>query len=100
MPLKSIGIARSIFSILLLFGFNCVFAQKTVTGSVINRKDNQAIGGASVTIKGSTTGTQTSDAGKFTLNVKDNSVIVVSAVGFETTEIPVAGKTDLGTVSL
>ena len=82
-------------------GFLSALAQKTVKGSVINKADNQPIQGASVTVKGSNTGTQTSITGTFSLNVaKDNSTIVISAVGYEPKEIGVAGKVDVEIVSL
>lgn len=52
--------------------------------------------GASVILKGSTSGTTTSADGMFTLpNVKDGDVIVVSFIGYQTQEIPYAGQTEL-----
>lgn len=67
--------------------------------STINVKGvvNDALGpviGASVVEKGNTTnGTITDVEGNFSLNVSSNATLVVSFIGYETQEIPVAGKT-------
>lgn len=101
MPLQSNGPARSIFIILLLLGSYSVFSQKTIKGSVVNKSDNLPVQGASITVKGSSTGTQTTEAGTFSFNVpKDNSVLVISAVGFASQELSAAGKTDIGVIAL
>src|SRR3954454_24810190 len=101
MPSKSTWIVKRIFIALLLFGVNSVFAQRAVTGKILNKTGNQPISGASIRIKGSNTGTQTNDEGTFTLNVpKNNSVLQISVVGFENLEVPLNGRTALGTISL
>lgn len=64
-------------------------AQRTITGTV---KDNngEAMVGASVVVKGTTTGTITDIDGKFSLNLpKDATAVVVSFTGFATQEIAV-----------
>jgi len=64
-----------------------VFAQeRTITGIVLSQ-DNTPIVGASVLIKGKTTGTQTDPNGRFTISTASKDVLVVSAVGFTTREI-------------
>jgi TonB-linked SusC/RagA family outer membrane protein len=71
-----------------------LLAQKTVTGKVTNKTDNQPIPGASVQVRGTNIGTQTNTEGNFTINVPDdNSVLTVSVIGYEPVEMPVAGKT-------
>lgn len=61
-----------------------VFAQnKTVAGKVTDSKDGSGILGASVTVKGSKSGTQTDAAGAFSLSVPANATtIIISAIGF------------------
>ncbi|MCF0070966.1 TonB-dependent receptor [Dyadobacter sp. CY261] len=66
---------------------------RTVSGKVISVEDNQGIPGVSVVIKGSKSGTNTDADGSFKLNVpEDNAVLVFSAVGFTTQEVPVGNK--------
>lgn len=88
---------KKAFSVLLLaFLAQISFAQKTVTGKVTDSKDGSAVRGASVTVKGSRTGTQTDANGAFSLSVpNDATTIVVSSVGFTTQEMDVAGKTSV-----
>ena len=59
-----------IFKNALLFGFMfistlTVFSQSKVTGTVIDGEFNQPLAGASVVVKGTTTGTATDFDGKF-----------------------------------
>lgn len=62
-----------------------------LTGRVM---DETGVGiiGASVSVKGTTVGTTTDMAGKFSLSVSSaNVVLVISYVGYQTREIAVAG---------
>ena len=64
-----------------------VFAQTTVNGLVIDSNREPVIG-ASVLVKGTTTGAATDFDGRFTLKVPDeNSILVISYVGCETREV-------------
>jgi TonB-linked SusC/RagA family outer membrane protein len=96
MPKKLNLLARSCLLVFFLICFSLVsFAQKTVTGKVTNKANGQPIAAATVVIKGSTVATTTNAEGLFSISAKDNSIISVSVVGFETIEMPVAGKTNL-----
>ena len=67
-----------------------VFAQnRTITGTVTAKEDGLPIPGATVKVKGSSTGTQTNTAGKFTLSVPAGSTLVVSFVGYSSQQISV-----------
>jgi len=67
-----------------------VFAQnRTVTGTVTASDDGQPIPGVSVKIKGTSVGTQTSAAGKFTLSVSNGATLVFTFVGYAPLELPV-----------
>lgn len=58
------------------------------------------LAGASVQVKGTTTGTTTNNDGVFTISVADaNVTLVISSVGYEQQEIALAGRTDI-TVAL
>lgn len=70
----------------------CAFAQKTVTGKVVDDANLPVIG-ASVMLQGANNvGTVTDVDGQYKLNVPENAVLVVSCIGFTTQEIPVSGK--------
>jgi iron complex outermembrane receptor protein len=56
------------------------------TGYVID-DNNNPLPGASVVIKGTTTGSTTDFDGKFSINARPNDILVVSYVGFETQEV-------------
>tara|TARA_R100000935_G_scaffold58729_1_gene97344 strand:- start:22404 stop:25418 length:3015 start_codon:yes stop_codon:yes gene_type:complete len=72
-----------------------IYAQNmnSIQGTVIDG-GNLPLPGASVVIKGTTTGTQTDFDGNFVLdNVPSNATLVFSYIGFTTLEIPVNGQT-------
>ena len=71
-----------------------------VAGRVVNEK-GEPVQGISVVVKGTKTGTQTDADGRFILTVPDNkSVLVLSAVNFQSKEIAVNNSADLGTITL
>jgi TonB-linked SusC/RagA family outer membrane protein len=57
--------------------------------------DGSPLAGASVVVKGSKNGTAADENGRFTLTVADDAVLVVSAIGYVTQELAVAGKSEL-----
>ncbi|MCX6288178.1 MAG: TonB-dependent receptor [Bacteroidetes bacterium] len=81
----------------LFFIGNIIWAQnRPLTGTVKNSENGAAIVGASVVIKGTTKGTVTNNDGKFTLDVPakgNNNVLVISSVGFTSTEIKLTNQT-------
>nr|WP_236689355.1 TonB-dependent receptor [Dysgonomonas macrotermitis] len=75
-----------------------VFAQsKTVKGTVVDEK-GEAIIGASVSVKGTTTGTMTDLDGNFSIIVNNNDVLTISYVGYTEQSVSVAGKTNVRVV--
>ena len=83
----------------LFFIGNIIWAQnRPLTGTVKNSENGAAIVGASVVIKGTTKGTVTNNDGKFTLDVPTkgtNNVLVISSVGFTSTEIKLTNQTSI-----
>jgi TonB-linked SusC/RagA family outer membrane protein len=66
-----------------------VFAQeRTITGVVVSA-DNTPIDGASVIIKGQSTGTQTDNDGRFTIKAVKGQVLEFSSVGYETQQFTI-----------
>jgi TonB-dependent starch-binding outer membrane protein SusC len=79
--------------VLVLFFSQAAYAQdKTVTGKVTDSKDGSGVPGASVTAKGSRTGTQTGADGSFRITVASSvNTLVISAVGYTTQEVAISG---------
>ncbi len=65
-----------------------------VTGKVTN-ETGEPISAASVMVKGTAAGTITDGSGNFAITVSENAVLVISAVGYNTVEVSVAGKQQL-----
>ena len=96
MPSKLTAARSWLIACMLLFTTISFAQQKTVTGKILSEKDKQPVFGATVSVKGSTTATQTGPDGSFTISVPSaNSVLVVSFVGFESVEVPVGNKSSL-----
>ena len=77
---------KNIILFLLITTFT--FAQQS--GMVVDQ-NNEPLPGASVVIKGTTMGTTTDFDGKFSINVSQGDVLVVSYVGFSTNEVTFDG---------
>lgn len=71
---------------------------RMVQGVVLDSNQEPVIG-ANVLVKGTTVGTITDIEGRFTLEVPNNAVLVVSYIGYLSTELVPGSKTDL-TISL
>ncbi len=83
------------FLMLILFlGITSVtWAQTLVTGTVTDDQDSP-LPGATVLEKGTANGTTTDFDGNFTISVTNqNAVLVVSYLGYTTTELPLNGQT-------
>ena len=66
-----------------------------ITGTVVDTK-NEPLIGATVMVKGTTTGTITDFDGKFIISVPNsNSVLEISYIGFQTKEIPLNGRKNI-----
>ncbi|MDR0763318.1 MAG: SusC/RagA family TonB-linked outer membrane protein, partial [Bacteroidales bacterium] len=75
-----------------------VFAQRTVTGTVISNDDRLGIPGVSIVAKGSdpVVGTTTDVNGKFSINIPDNlTVLVFSCIGMATQEKEIVGLSSI-----
>ncbi|RDC62408.1 SusC/RagA family TonB-linked outer membrane protein [Adhaeribacter pallidiroseus] len=68
---------------------------RQITGTVLSAKDRQAIVGATILVKNTTTGTTTDAEGKFSLNVPESATLVVSYIGYTNREIPVGNQTTI-----
>jgi iron complex outermembrane receptor protein len=84
---------RYLFIFLAFASASVAYAQEiTVTGKVKDAADGSAIPGATVLVKGTTTGTVTDIDGKYSIQVQSVAILVFSYMGYQTQEISVAGK--------
>lgn len=70
-----------------------LFAQQRITGKVA--AGDTALQGATVSVKGTTTSTQTDANGRFTINASPNATLVISSVGYSPQEVPVGSKSSI-----
>lgn len=80
---------RMIVSVVLWLSPFMVIGQETITGRVTSSTDQRPLEGISVTVKGGNTGVSTDANGNFALAARRGDVLVISGVGFTTTEFPV-----------
>ncbi|WP_255489770.1 TonB-dependent receptor [Dysgonomonas sp. 25] len=71
---------------------NAAQQSKTISGTIVDKTGEPLIG-VSVAVKGTTNGAQTDIDGKFTLNVNDGDIIVISYVGYKSQELSVGNRT-------
>ncbi|WPP50074.1 SusC/RagA family TonB-linked outer membrane protein [Catalinimonas niigatensis] len=70
--------------------------EKNVSGKVTDGTDNTALPGVNVLVKGTTVGTITDVDGNYSLQVpSDNSILVFSSIGYESTEVTVGNQTTI-----
>jgi TonB-dependent starch-binding outer membrane protein SusC len=80
----------------LLFFTLSAYSQSTVTGRVTDGS-GKGIVGVTVAIKGTATATQTDENGKFSLVAPGNAILVLSSVGYTSTEVPIQGRSNIET---
>ena len=84
----------------MLFSTAVIFAQTKLTGKVVD-ETNQPLPGASVILKGATSGASTDFDGNFTFETSvSNGTILVSFVGYETKSFTFTKSTNFGTIGL
>ncbi len=91
---------KKLYLLLMVFFFSLsmTFAQRTITGNVVDDAGIAVIG-ANVLVKGTTIGSITDVDGNFSINVPDDAqVLVVSYTGYQTQEISLDGRTNIGVI--
>ena len=80
----------SLFALLLSGQF--AFAQRTVRGTVTDAETSDPLIGATILVKGTTTGTITDVSGAFSLEVPDETTTLsISYTGYKSTVVSIAG---------
>ncbi|MBS1577534.1 MAG: SusC/RagA family TonB-linked outer membrane protein [Bacteroidetes bacterium] len=88
----------SLFACLVLCSILAISQTKEVTGKIMDAQGTP-VSGATIKIKGANGGTSANVDGTFRLNVSANATLIVSSVGFESTEVKV-GESNNITVTL
>ena len=82
---------KILFLLCVIFSVSTALAQNSISGTVTD-SNNQPLPGASVIEKGTSNGTTSDFDGNYSLTVGDNATLVVSFVGYKSTEVAVGGK--------
>ena len=94
-------LSKLIFIPLLLLGLLAQAQNRTIKGKVVSAQNNTPLSGASVLIKGTSTGVATGADGSFSLSVPSGAVtLVISSVGYGTMEQTVGASESDITVTL
>jgi TonB-linked SusC/RagA family outer membrane protein len=94
--LNSFNSSKKLILVFLLTIFTCFasFAQtRQITGTVT--ADGNPIPGASVVVKGTTTGTTTDVNGNFKLTVSNNTTLTISFIGYDTRDVKVGSGNNI-----
>ncbi|MBA6154412.1 SusC/RagA family TonB-linked outer membrane protein [Gelidibacter maritimus] len=83
--------------IVMMMGFTITsFAQKTVSGQVLERETNMPLIGVTILVKDSAKGTTTDFDGNYIINdISDTDVLVFSYLGYKTHELVVGGQSTI-----
>ncbi len=84
---------------LALFIVSFGYAQQTITGTVTSKTDGSTVPFVNVLIKNTTFGTTTDIDGNYSMTLQSNNdILVFSALGYTTLEIPVNNQTMLNVI--
>ena len=85
-----------LFCLMLCVTAYSAFGQRNITGTVTATEDGTLLLGATVMIKGTTTGAVTDLDGNYSLSVaSDEDILLFSYVGYITEEITVGSQTEI-----
>lgn len=80
--------ADKLLFIVFFFTFTIVgFSQKTIKGQIKDAETQESVIGASISVKGTDQGTITDIDGNFELQIRENDVLIVSYIGYQTYEL-------------
>lgn len=84
----------SLFSVLLLVTILVSAQTRPITGRITD-ESGQPVSGASILIKGTSTGSSADASGNFKIKAKPGDVLVISAVGVPSKEVTVTSSADI-----
>src|SRR5690554_3515977 len=81
-----------LITVAILMGGN-LYAQQTITGTVTEDSTGEPLPGATVILKGTTTGSVTNVDGTYSLTVPNlQDTLIFSFVGYNNQEVPISGR--------
>ena len=87
-------VRKIVLSLIAVFVFLAyATAQNRQISGTVSDANGHPVAGATVIVDGTSLGTTTNTAGEYTLSAPVNGTLVVSFVGFEPQQLPIAGKT-------
>ena len=87
-------IKKIVLSLIAVFVFLAyATAQNRQISGTVSDANGHPVAGATVIVDGTSLGTTTNTAGEYTLSAPVNGTLVVTFVGFEPQQLPIAGKT-------
>lgn len=81
-----------------LFFISNLFAQSVVSGTVTDQTSSKGVPNVSVTVKGTTTATQTDNNGDFRISAPSNATLVFTSVGYGSMEVAIGGRASINVV--
>lgn len=78
--------------VLLIFYSLGGLAQHVTVSGVVTEESGAVVPGASVAVKGTTTGTTTNEKGQYSLSVPTGATLVISFIGYKKTELVVGNQ--------
>lgn len=87
---------KCILLAIMLFSFTVTFAQKKITGKVTDSGNSGGLPGASVVLKGTTTGVSTDANGNYSITVPNNGgTLTFSFVGYAMKEVQIGNQSTI-----
>ena len=84
---------------LLMFVGSMAYAQKTISGTVLDENGEPAIGAAVVVLEDATRGAVVDEKGRYSITVSPGQTLRISSIGFKTQDIKV-GASDVVNITL
>ncbi|SFQ23785.1 SusC/RagA family TonB-linked outer membrane protein [Parafilimonas terrae] len=82
--------------LLLILSTTTVNAQSTqVSGKITSNESDSAVSGATIAVKGGKAAVAADDNGNFKITAAPNAILVISAIGYATQEVPVGNQTNI-----
>src|SRR6478672_4155414 len=88
-------ISKMLSAFLFILLATTSWAQTLISGTIVNASENAPIASATILVKGTTRGTNTDNQGKFTIDAKQGETLVISSVGYASTEVQVGRSATL-----
>ena len=86
---------RMFFLLGILAFTSAIYAQKPVTGKIVDKKTGNPISGVSVKLKGTKKGTTTNNEGIFIIDVPENSSLEISSIGYDKQTLAITNESTL-----